>query len=302
MPAGQTPGGTPGLHEGVLVDRSPEFTDNQVIVSRSVNIRAVCIDIDGTLVGREELISPRVCETLAKARAQGIEIIIATGRSRYTTMPIAYQIPPLGYAIVATGSVVMHLEKNTIVERNVLSHDEALTATRALWDAGLSPRVYEDAIHSARILFHPDRPIPKDISQRHTPWPELCKTIPFEPTSVEAFGTEAQMRPLAEALRKLLPPTMVVIESHRHHYWYLEICSLRAGKGEGLKAIAKHLGLKPGNMMAIGDGLNDLDMLAEAGIGVAMGNALPEVQAAADYVTASQDQDGVAEAIEKWVL
>jgi len=270
--------------------------------SKPQKIRAVCIDIDGTLVGREELVSVRVCETLKKARASGVEIIIATGRSRYTTMPIAFQIPPLGYGIVATGSVVMHLEKNTIIERNVLTHDEAIIATRAIWEAGLSPRLYEDAIHSARILFHPDRPIPKDISQRHTPWPELCDSIPFEPTSVEAFGKEEQMRPLAKLLRTKLPPTMVVIESHRHHYWYLEICSLRAGKGQGLKAIAQHLGMHPSEMMAIGDGLNDLDMIAEAGIGVAMGNALPEVQAAADVITASQEEDGVAEALEKWVL
>jgi Cof subfamily protein (haloacid dehalogenase superfamily) len=274
------------------VTTPPEKTD----------IRAVCIDIDGTLVGPDERISPRVSAALNRARSHGIEIVIATGRSKFSTMPIARQIPPLGYGIVATGSVVIHLEKNTIVMRNVLSHDDALAATLILWDAGLAPRVYEDAIHSARILFHPDRPIPKDIAHRHTPWPELCKRIPFEPTSVEAFGTQDQMRPLAQKLRRALPPSMVVIESHRNHYWYVEICSLRAGKGQGLKAIAAHLGISPRNVMAIGDGLNDLDMIAEAGIGVAMGNALPEVQAAADYVTGTQAEDGVAEALEKWAL
>ena len=267
-----------------------------------VDIRAVCIDIDGTLVGPDEVVSPRVSAALAKARSRGIEIVIATGRSKFSTMPIARQIPPLGYGIVATGSVVIHLEHNTLVMRNVLTHDEALAATKILWDAGLAPRIYEDAIHSARILFHPDRPIPKDIASRHTPWPELCTRIPFEPTSVEAFGSQAQMRPLAEQLRRTLPPSMVVIESHRNHYWYLEICSLRAGKGEGLKAMAAHLGISPRNMMAIGDGFNDLDMIAEAGIGIAMGNALPEVQAAADDVTATQADDGVAEALEKWAF
>jgi hydroxymethylpyrimidine pyrophosphatase-like HAD family hydrolase len=217
-------------------------------------------------------------------------------------MPIAHQIPPLGFGIVATGGVVLHLEKNTIIERNVLTHEQAILATKALWEAGMSPRVYEDAIESARILFHPDRPIPKDIAQRHTPWPELCSALPFEPTSVEAFGSEAEMRPLAAKLRGQLPDSMVVIESHRRHYWYLEICSLRAGKGQGLKALANHLGVDRQQVMAIGDGLNDLDMLAEAGIGVAMGNALPEVQAAADEITGTQEEDGVAQAIEKWVL
>jgi Cof subfamily protein (haloacid dehalogenase superfamily) len=84
--------------------------------------------------------------------------------------------------------------------------------------------------------------------------------------------------------------------------FFLEITDGSVNKGVALAALAEHYGIDQSEVMAIGDSLNDLEMINYAGLGVAMGNARPEIQARADIITASNEEDGVAEAIERYVL
>jgi hydroxymethylpyrimidine pyrophosphatase-like HAD family hydrolase len=93
-----------------------------------------------------------------------------------------------------------------------------------------------------------------------------------------------------------------IIESGSLKAWGIEVFLADVSKRLGLEALAARLGLDRSEIMAIGDHMNDIEMLAWAGLGVAMGNALPEVQAVADVVTTHVEEDGVAEAIERFVL
>jgi len=111
-------------------------------------------------------------------------------------------------------------------------------------------------------------------------------------------GDPEKRRALLQALPEAFPallPTSSIAEN-------IEINAAAANKGQALLALAAHLGLRPEQTMAFGDGLNDVTMLRDAGIGVAMGNASDELKALADLTTASCDEDGVAQTIEQFLL
>lgn len=265
-------------------------------------IKAVFLDLDGTLVGAANTVTPRVRRAVLAARERGCEVVLCTGRSRVSTEPIADQLGFRGWAIVSNGAVALHLGTREVLCRNLLPIPTALHAVRAMLAAGLAPQVYEDAVESARILYHPDRPVEIHNQDRFRPWPELAERLPFQPACVSSFGPESVLRPAAGRLAGLLPPDAQLQQAGTHAVWCVEVHHRESGKCGGLRRVTERLGVRPEEVMAVGDHLNDLRMLQFAGVGVAMGSGLPEVRSAADYVTGTLAEDGVAQAIERFVL
>ncbi len=277
-------------------------------VSQAPQIRAVFLDIDGTLIGMEEQVSPGVATALAAARAQGCHVVLCTGRTRYRALPIVESLgEPYGYFVTSNGSVAAHAGRGEILYRHLMPIPLALEVVRAIVAVGSEPYVFEDSdrpgMEGNRVLYHPDKPVGRwaDVP-RYRPYARILEELPFEPVSVSAFGPAERIRPLVEQLEKRLAGAVSIVRSGSEWNWGIEIYVPGISKQVGLAYVANHLGVKQEETMAIGDHLNDLEMLRWAGIGVAMGNALPEVCEAADYVTASHKEDGVARAIEKFVL
>ena len=275
----------------------------------TAQIRALFLDIDGTLVGEDSQISPGVRAAIRRAREHGCEVVLCTGRTRYRTVPIANQFdPPRGYAVTSNGGVLTHIETGEILYRHLLPIPVALQVIRTLRDAGAEPYVYEDSdkpgIEGARVLYHPDAAIGPWVKgdPRHRPHAELLTHLPFQPVSVSAYGAPEIMRPVASFLRERLTENVSIIESGTEFAWGVEIYVSGVSKVTGLETLAARLDVAREEIMAIGDHINDLEMLQWAGWGVAMGNALPQIQEAADWVTASRAEDGVALAIESFVL
>lgn len=264
-------------------------------------IRVAFIDLDGTLVGASNTVSSRARQAIQRAREAGCEVVLCTGRSRISTLPIADQLGFRGYAVTNNGAVAMHLDTGEVLYRNLLPIPSALAAVRALLAAGLVPQVYEDAITSARILYHPEHPVPEMIG-RHTPWATLTTSLPFTPACVSAFGPEAVVRPVAERLAEEPPEGACVLQAGTHNAWCLEVHHRESGKQNAARRILDYLGLGRADALAIGDHLNDVALLEFASVGIAMGNALPVVRARAGHVTATLEEEGVAIAIERWVL
>lgn len=271
-------------------------------------IRAIFLDVDGTLIHGQEHISPRVRQAIGAARALGCEVVLCTGRMRHTAQPIADQIsPPRGYLVASNGGVAMHLGTREILYRRLLSIPLALEVVRALVAVGAEPYVYEDStgegVEAARVLYHPDLPVGEWVVRpRYRPHAGILDDLPFAPVSVCTFGPPERIRPLVPLLMERLPNAVRIIESGSLKAWGIEVFLADVSKRLGLEALAARLGLDRSEIMAIGDHMNDIEMLAWAGLGVAMGNALPEVQAVADVVTTHVEEDGVAEAIERFVL
>lgn len=273
----------------------------------ATTIRAIFIDIDGTLVGADNRVAPRVLTALDTARAKGCEIVLCTGRARHTTQPIAEQIGRSpGYAVTSNGGVAMHLGTNEILHRHLLPIPIALEVIQAVIEVGAEPYVYEDAtspdVEGARVLFHPDLPTGAfATTPRFRPHENITSTLPFTPVSISAYGTPERMRPLVARLTEMLPGNLSIIQSGSAHVWGVEIYAAGVSKQLGLETITRHLDIDRSEVMAIGDHMNDIEMIQWSGIGVAMGNALPEILAVADWITAPLWEDGVAIAIEKFV-
>ena len=271
-------------------------------------IRALFIDIDGTLVGADETVSPGNRQAIVRARAKGVEVVLCTGRTRHTAQPVAEQLgPPLGYVVTSNGGVAMHLGTNEVLHKHLLPIPVALQIIRAIIAVGSEPYVYEDAtsgeLDGARVFYHPELPVSAfAVAARYRPYADITNHLPFEPISIGAFGAPSKMRPLVDKLLHQLPDGLAIIQSGSATHWGIEIFVGGVSKKLGLEALAAHLGLKREEIMAIGDHINDIEMLQWAGVGVAMQNALPETKAVADWITTSQSEDGVAYAIERIVL
>ena len=282
---------------------SSESSSFHNLASATDSIRAVFLDIDGTLVGPTETVSPAVRRAIDRVRARGVEVVLCTGRARHTAEPIAHQIgPPLGYVVTSNGGVTMHLGRNEVLHARLLPIPVALQVVRAILAVGVEPYIYESAIsgdmEGARVLHHPDLPVgPFATRPRYRPHATLTEDLPFEPVSINAFGPIEKMRSLVDRLTRQLPEGVTLIQTGSSDHWGIEIFSGGVSKRLGLETLAAHLHLKQSQIMAVGDHMNDLEMIAWAGVGVAMGNALPEVKAVADWITTSVEEDGVAHAL-----
>ena len=270
-------------------------------------IRALFLDIDGTIIADTDSVSPTVRDAIAAARAVGCEVALCTGRARFTALPIAAQIPPPGYVITSNGGVITHLGTGATIARRLMDKSAAREVIQAIYAAGAQPYVYEDSPQDGpeanRVLYHPSRPPGAwAVGPRYQPYDDLLETPPFDPVSVSAFGPEKVMRPLAIELRERFGETCSIIGVGTHRNWGVEVYTSGVSKQAGLETVAARLDVPREEIMAIGDHINDLEMIRWAGIGVAMQNAIPEIIEAADYVTASVYEDGVARAIERFIL
>ncbi|HLJ55138.1 MAG TPA: Cof-type HAD-IIB family hydrolase, partial [Chthonomonadaceae bacterium] len=260
----------------------------------AAQIRALFLDIDGTLAGADGTISPGVIDAVRRVRAHGCEVVLCTGRTRYRTVPIAERLgPPLGYAVTSNGGVLSHLGTGRILYRRLLPVPIALEVIRTLRNAGAEPFVYEDSdvpgAEGARVLYHPDAAAVAHghADERYSAHPELMTDLPFQPVSVSTYGRPEVIRPLAALLRERLASDLSIVQSGTEHAWGVEIYVSGISKRTGLEILAARLEVDRTEVMAIGDHINDIEMIEWAGLGVAMGNAQAEVLAVADSVTES---------------
>jgi Cof subfamily protein (haloacid dehalogenase superfamily) len=277
-------------------------------IEQAPKIRALFLDIDGTLVGAEDRPSPGVAKALAAAQAQGCHVVLCTGRTRYRTLPVLEALgKPYGYAVTSNGGVAAHVGRGEVLYRHLMPIPLALEVVRAIVAVGSEPYVFEDSdtpgIEGARVLYHPEKPVGRwaDVP-RYRPYARILEELPFEPVSVSAFGPAERIRPLVAQLERRLAGAVSIVRSGSELNWGIEIYVPGISKQVGIAYVADHLGVRQEETMAIGDHLNDIEMLRWAGIGVAMGDTLPEVQAAANHVTSGYREDGVARAIEHFVL
>ena len=267
------------------------------------NVKILALDLDGTLLDSDKKLTTGNRAALERAARAGIHIVPTTGRF-YGGMPECIRVLPfLRYVITINGAQVADLQTGQVLYRAEIPVDRAVELMRFLDDR---PLVYDcymdnDAFMTAwmkeraeEIVTNPHyRVMIRDLRK---PVPELKQFLLERGQDVQKvqFFTNPQLRmELMEQLPRVFAD-MVVSSSVPEN---VEINQLHANKGEALLALAKHLGVEREQTMAIGDGLNDLSMIREAGIGVAMANACPELRELADAFTLSCDEDGVAHAI-----
>ena len=273
------------------------------------DIRLIALDLDGTLLNSDKQLTQQNAQALACAAARGIEIVPTTGRF-FSGMPeIIRSLPYLHYAITINGAAVYDVRCDEDIARAEIPLPLAVEIMRYL---DTLPVIYDcymnnwgwmtRAMQLRADAFAPDEHYLRMIRNLRTPVDDL-KSYLLETgrdvQKIQLFLTDPALR--LTLLRQLGGQFegLCVSSSVPNN---IEINSTDANKGEALRKLAAHLGLDISRTMAIGDGLNDLSMLRAAGIGVAMENACPEAKQAADYVTGSCDESGVAAAIRRFCL
>jgi HAD superfamily hydrolase (TIGR01484 family) len=248
------------------------------------------LDIDGTLLEHLGTVQPPVVDAIAAASAGGARVVLATGRSVLDTVPLAALVGS-GYAVCSNGAVTVALPSVDVVD--MVTFDAADVVARVA-------RVVPDAliaVEEAGVGYGVTDYFP--AGELHSP--QRLRTVSemlAEPVS--RVIVRAVDRPVADFLAALAAVDFGAMSHAVGYQAWLDIGPPGVSKGSGLAALATRLGIDRADCLAIGDGRNDLEMLAWAGRGVAMGQAPPEVLAVADAVTSPVAAFGVATELATW--
>ena len=264
----------------------------------------IALDLDGTLLNSDKILTPENEAALRRAAEEGIEIVPATGRFARGMPECIRDLPYVHYVIAINGAEVADLRSGTALVRAELPADTALAVMEELdrlpviYDcyAGgwgyMTRSLYEKAAEYAPTKHNLDM-----IRNLRTPVPELkayLRETGLGVQKIQAFFLDQDLRKRTmERLAALFPDTTVVSSIVNN----IEVNSRDAQKGFALRKLAEAIGVDPADTMAFGDDLNDLSMIEAAGTGVAMANAAEEVRKKADYVAPSCDENGVAAAL-----
>ena len=273
-------------------------------------IRLVAIDIDGTLLDSRWQLPDRNRDAVARAAADGVEVAIVTGRRYDFAKPIIDLLPCSVTAIVSNGAIVRSSNGSTEL-RHLLPRSVAqsvLAATRAYRDGvGL----IFDRPRDGQVIFeridwtHPSR---RGYAERNreyiTEVEPLEAALTDDPIQVMFNGSVAPMRDLLHLLRGLPDAhafTVAVTEYEERDFSLVDVLAAGCTKGATLAEWARRQGYARDEVMALGDNLNDVEMLEAAGLPVVMANAVPALLARGWPVTTSNNEAGVAVAIERFV-
>ncbi|WP_071395225.1 Cof-type HAD-IIB family hydrolase [Bacillus tuaregi] len=246
-------------------------------VKRNKEIKLIALDMDGTLLNENQEVSVANREAIRRAEAKGVTVILSTGRSILTCYDYAKSLNLLSHLITVNGSEIWEKE-GKLLERNTVQTE----LIQWMWDLSQTYETQYWATSSDNVWRNqmPDR-----IADHQ--WLK--------------FGFEIENQKIRErVLKQLLNQSKLEISNSSPIN--IEINAAGVNKGNAIEKVCKQLNLSMEHVMAIGDSLNDMAMIKKSGLGIAMGNAQTVVKESADWVTAVNNEDGVAEAINTWVL
>lgn len=264
--------------------------------------KAFAIDLDGTLTNSRKEITLKTLETLLEAQSRGLKLILASGRPVYGIMPLAEQLKmkQFGGAILAfNGGVLYDLTEEKTVFEQCLSLDIIPYLHRKSQESHTTIMTYEGPTvitedsdnkyvqHAAKLNKLPIKQV-SNFSKSITKAPNKCLIV-GEPSILLSLEQE------------IIHEVGDKINVFRSEDFFLELVPKGIDKAASLKILIDYMKIDQQTLMAAGDSYNDISMIKFAGLGIAMANAKPEVLSVADFVTLSNEEDGVAYVVEKFV-
>ena len=266
-------------------------------------IKLIAIDLDGTLLNSNHEMTERTEKVLKAALASGVKIIIATGKTFLSSQKIIKRLGTTTPGIYNQGTITFNSD-GTVHSQQVINSMLARQVITFAEDRGYLVGVYSGSrilvrklskrMEELTIQFH--EPMPEEVGPLQnildtTTVNKVIAIYPDDPRRIMALRWQLSMQigSSARLLSAGIPDELEILPTH-------------ASKGSALKVLLKEMGISASQAMAIGDGENDIEMLELAGLGVAMGNANAHIKSVANVTTKTNDEDGVAEAVEKYVL
>lgn len=271
-----------------------------------MTIRLLAIDYDGTAASDGALPGPRVCAAVAAAQAAGVRVVLATGRPYASAIRYAAALALTDPVICFQGAMV----KEVSGDRAVLFAEPLPGEPFREVLAFAEQRRLDLTLYSEEALYHVFMHYPRAFydqwfglaMQQVDSFAEACQRMAARGQHALKglfIGEPADNDRLIAELRTRFADRLSVVRSHM---FFVEVLSLTATKGHALAFVADRFGIAQAETVAVGDSGNDISMIQWAGLGVAMGNATPDVQAVANWIAPRVEEDGLVEVIERFVL
>jgi len=277
----------------------------------STHYRLLAIDVDGTLVNSSDHLTPATQEALRRTISAGIHVVLATGRRYSHTLHL---VEPLGISVplvTASGALVKDPADHRTLYKSEFDAPLLRDLLATLDGAGYDALLNADTFHEGFDFFQPGEPRKNRYLTEYLAlnpgcgrvWPELFLTPPPGIFAGFAMGTRDEMSSVERLLHASLPGqvTTHVLRSPRYRGFMCELIPAGVTKWSAVRRLAAQWGIADEEICAVGDDVNDITMIRAAGLGVAMGNAVPEVKTAADRIAPTHDNDGLVEVV-SWLL
>ncbi len=276
-----------------------------------MSYQLLALDIDGTTVDPSGNIRPAVRQAIQAAQTQGLKVVMCTGRRFRTALPVAEMLGLTTPLIVHNGALIKAPISGETLYHQYLP-DQIYHQSLQLLSQISTPLVYIDASHgpidiltSSLEQAHPFQQEYLQATSAHCHIGADLDTPPLHGVVMMSIMAESSR---LHAIRGHVEATLAshaqvnILTNQSYSGHILEIISPSASKWQALQHLSAEENIDPDRIIAVGDDWNDFDMIRHAGLGIAMGSAPNELKAIADYVTGSNAEDGLAQAIEQFVL
>jgi len=276
----------------------------------AVSFQLLVLDVDGTVTDSQHQVTPAAREAVRQVQDAGIQVLLATGRRYRDVLPIAAELGLEGPLVTASGGLVKQPSDHRTLFRAGFPANLLGEVVAAIVAAGHEPVVYTDS-YDQGFDFHCRTLESLDVTGRPTGFgeylncnqqlarvdPNLHRSPPTDAFAGFAMGPRDSMDLLETRLAAAFPADLSLhtIRSPRYRDWLCEIAPAGVDKWSSVLQLASGWGIPPEAICAVGDDRNDLPMIEGAGLGVAMGNARPEVRQAADRIVAGHEDGGLLE-------
>lgn len=262
--------------------------------------KLIAMDLDGTLNNDQKQIDAPTAEALLAAQRRGIRLLLASARplpGLYKERDLLELIPHNGILMAYNGGLIVESGSGRALASRAMDMEQAREILRALKRLPVTP-ILDDGAR----FFVEDA---DGYMVQYECWnnrmtcvecADLAAALAFAPCKILMSVAPEQIKAVQGQIAALLPAELTVVQTAP---FYLEVIPASVNKGEGLRAACRALEIDIRDTVAFGDSENDIEMLRAAGVGVAMGNAGQDVKAAADMITLSNNENGIAAALEK---
>jgi Cof subfamily protein (haloacid dehalogenase superfamily) len=270
--------------------------------------KLLCVDMDGTLLDSNKKIGKRTVDAVSRASAKGVHVVICTGRLFTSADYYADLLGVKAPIVSANGAFIREKDRNEVIYKSTLGKQNCRRILSVLKKYGICPN-----FHSPKTIFTDDVDSPYSRYMKldsKTPeneniefcvikdWEEVFSE--YEEEIVKCITIHEDIDRIKAAKEEMLTfKEFEVVSSFTNNF---EVMNSGVSKGRAVEILSAYYNIKREEIICIGDNENDLSMIHYAGLGVAMGNAEQSVKEIADYVTASNNEDGVAQVIEQFIL
>lgn len=268
-------------------------------------IRLIAIDLDGTLLNSDRKIAPVTAAAIDRAASRGVRVILATGRRYHAANPFISALTLPGPHIVNDGALIVAAQGQPLWSRGI-SPRGARRALRVARTAGYSAVIYRHRLDGPDVFYQDEPELPTfreylaSEGDRVRRVPDLLGFCDFPPEKISIACPDEAAPGLRVALEAAAKGSYhLTVTAAPGGFKYVQVVAATCSKGRALRRLALMCGIARSEVAAIGDEENDLSMLEFAGVGVAMGNARDEVKHRARLVTGTNDDHGVAAALER---